>query len=202
MFQHQLDGSTNFLNVPAPTSHYTGSNLYNREHLFSLAPPCHPCFSGYNQMEATTSCVQAPTCTSEDNSPPEHLPTSLNCEIMNTQTTYSNNSYQSFFVFDLQQTVLQFFSSSTGLLCIKFFCHSTFLLLCLSLNFMLNIFSFLLSCCFILSPFRTANLVQSRSFSFIHASLTIPLPLPIDHTRTFVLATETLTNLSLSVHFS
>jgi hypothetical protein len=53
MFQHQL--------MEAPTSSYTGSNLHNREHLFSLAPPCHPSFSGCNQMEAATSCVQAPT---------------------------------------------------------------------------------------------------------------------------------------------
>ena len=128
-------------------------------------------------MEATTSCVQETTWTSEDYSPPENLPTSLNCEIMNTQTTYSNNSYQSFSVFDLQQTVLRFFSSSTGLLCIKFFCHSTLLLLCLSLNFMLSIFSFLLSCCFSLSPFRTANHIQCHSFSFIHPALTIPLPI-------------------------
>ena len=63
--------------MEAPTSSYTGSNLYNREHLFSLAPPCHPGFSGCNQMESTTPCVQAPTWTSEDNSPPEHLPTTL-----------------------------------------------------------------------------------------------------------------------------
>ena len=97
--------------------------------------------------------------------------------------------------------VLQFFSSFTCLLCITFFCHSVLLLLCLSLNFMLNIFSFLLSNCFVLFPFRTANPIQSRSFSFIHTSLTIPLPLPLGKTRTFVIATETLTDLSLSVHF-
>ena len=122
--------------MEAPTSSYIGSNLYNREHLFSLAPPCHPCFSGYNQMEATTSCVQAPTWTSEDNSPPENLPTFLKYQIMNTQTIYADKSLLTilsmFCKSDLQQFVLQFFSSSTGLLCITFFCHSALLLLCLS----------------------------------------------------------------------
>ena len=70
--------------MEAPTSRYTGSNLHNIEHPFFLAPPCHPGFSGCNLMEATTSCVQAPTWTSEDYSPPEHLPTTL---------TISNNEY-------------------------------------------------------------------------------------------------------------
>jgi hypothetical protein len=50
--------------------------------------------------------------------------------------------------------------------------------------------------------FRTTNQIQSRSYSFIHSTLTIPLPLPIGNTRTSVLATETLTDLSSSVHFS
>jgi hypothetical protein len=115
------------------------------------------------------------------------------------------------------QIVLQFFSSSTGLLCITFFCHSVLLLLCLSfalflicisfhsvhqLNFILNTFSFLLSYYFILFPYRTTNPIQSRSYSFIQATLTIPLPLPIGNTGTSVLATETLTNLSSSVRFS
>ena len=63
----------------------------------------------------------------------------------------------------------------------------------LSLNFMRSIFSFLLSNCFVLFPFRTASPIQSRSFSFIHHSLTIPLPLPMGNPRTSVLATETLT---------
>ena len=68
--KHQLPecSSTNWME--APTSNYTNSNMYNREHLFSLAPPCHPSFSGCKQMEATNPCVQAPTWTSEENSPP------------------------------------------------------------------------------------------------------------------------------------
>jgi hypothetical protein len=59
--KHQLPecSSTNWME--APTSSHTGTNLYNREQWFSLAPPYHPSFSGCNQMEATTSCVQAPT---------------------------------------------------------------------------------------------------------------------------------------------
>jgi hypothetical protein len=59
--KHQLPecSSTNWME--APTSSHTGTNLYNREQQFSLAPPCHPGFSGCNQMEATTPCVQAPT---------------------------------------------------------------------------------------------------------------------------------------------
>jgi hypothetical protein len=47
--------------MEAPTSTYTSTNLYNREQKFSLAPPYHLGFSGCNQMEATTPCVQAPT---------------------------------------------------------------------------------------------------------------------------------------------
>ena len=68
--KHQLPecSSTNWME--APTSSYTGTNLYNREQLFSLAPAYHPGFSGCNQMEATTPYVQAPTWTSKDNSPP------------------------------------------------------------------------------------------------------------------------------------
>jgi hypothetical protein len=40
--KHQLPeySSTNWMK--APTSSYTGSNLYNREQMFSLAPPCLP----------------------------------------------------------------------------------------------------------------------------------------------------------------
>ena len=59
--KHQLPeySSTNWME--APTSNHIGTNLYNREQEFSLAPPCHPGFSGCNQMEATTPCVQAPT---------------------------------------------------------------------------------------------------------------------------------------------
>jgi hypothetical protein len=60
----------------------------------------------------------------------------------------------------------------------------------------------LLSYCFMLFPFRTTNQIQSRSYSFIQATLTIPLPLPIGNTRTSILATETLTDLSSSVCFS
>ena len=103
--------------MEAPTSSYTGSNLYNREHLFSLAPPCHPGFSGCNQMEATTPCVQAPTWTSEDNSPPEHLPTSLK---------YKNNEYTDNFPDKSILTFLSLFCKS------DLFCYSAlrFLLLC------------------------------------------------------------------------
>jgi hypothetical protein len=98
---------------------------------------------------------------------------------MNTQTTYTDKSILTnlslFCKSDLQQTVLQFFSSSVclaGLLCINFFCHSALLLssasallLCISshsahlLNFMLChlLFSFfLLFHSFFL--FRTTNL--------------------------------------------
>jgi hypothetical protein len=59
--KHQLSecSSTNWME--APTSNHTDTNLYNREQWFFLAPPYHPGFSGYNQMEATTPCVQAPT---------------------------------------------------------------------------------------------------------------------------------------------
>jgi hypothetical protein len=46
--------------MEAPTSNHTGTNLYNKEKWFSIAPPYHPGFSGCNQMEATTSCVQEP----------------------------------------------------------------------------------------------------------------------------------------------
>jgi hypothetical protein len=59
--KHQLPefSSTNWME--APTSSHTGTNMYNREQWFSLAPPYHPIFSGCNQMEAKTSYVQAPT---------------------------------------------------------------------------------------------------------------------------------------------
>ena len=49
---------------------------------------------------------------------------------------------------------------------------------------------------------RIANNAQSVSFSFTHTSSTISLRLFSAKTRTPVLATETLTDLSLSVHFS
>jgi hypothetical protein len=51
--QHQLSEGTNLQNLQAPTC--------RQRHQSPLAPPCHPIFSGCNQMEATTSCVQAPT---------------------------------------------------------------------------------------------------------------------------------------------
>jgi hypothetical protein len=59
--KHQLPkcSSTNWMEEP--TSYHTGTNLYNREQYFSLAPPYHPGFSGCNQMEDTIPCVQAPT---------------------------------------------------------------------------------------------------------------------------------------------
>jgi hypothetical protein len=110
------------------------------------------------------------------------------------------------------------YCSALLLLCsIILFFYSVFHLLCLSFSpiliynsfhsvyqsdFILNSFSFLLSNCFVLFPFRTANPIQSRSFSFIHDSLTIPLPLPMGNPRTSVLATETLTNSSSSVRFT
>ena len=79
--------------MKAPTSNHIGTNLYNREQEFSLAPPCHPDFSGCNQMEATTSCVQAPTWTFEDNSPLEHLPTSLRYQWLNKNSTLQINQF-------------------------------------------------------------------------------------------------------------
>jgi hypothetical protein len=110
------------------------------------------------------------------------------------------------------------YCSALPLLCsIILFFYSVFHLLCLSFSpiliynsfhsvyqsdFILNSFSFLLSNCFVLFPFRTANPIQSHSFSFIHDSLTIPLPLPMGNPRTSVLATETLTNSSSSVRFT
>ena len=48
--KHQLPISSSTNWMEPPTSNYTGSNLYNREHLFSLPPPCHPVFL------ATTRC--------------------------------------------------------------------------------------------------------------------------------------------------
>ena len=108
-------------------------------------------------------------------------------------------------------------SSSTGQLCITFFCHSALLLFYLSLCsasalHFISLYAFsaflampLLSFFFFLFTdfsLRTTALIQSRSYSFIHASLTIPLPLPIGNTRTSVLATETLIDLSSSVYFS
>jgi hypothetical protein len=63
--------------MEAPNSSHTGTDLYNTEQQFSLAPPCHPGFSGYNQMEATTPCVQEPTLNYEEKNPPKHLPTTL-----------------------------------------------------------------------------------------------------------------------------
>jgi hypothetical protein len=51
--QHQLSEGTNLQNLQAPTC--------RQRHQSPLAPPCHPSFSGCNQMEATTSCVQVPT---------------------------------------------------------------------------------------------------------------------------------------------
>jgi hypothetical protein len=49
---------------------------------------------------------------------------------------------------------------------------------------------------------RITNNAQSISFSFSHTSPTVPLRLSSAETRTPVFATETLTDLSLSVHFS
>ena len=112
--------------MEAPTSSYTGSNLYNREHLFSLAPPCHPGFSGCNQMEATTSCVQEPTWNSEDYGPSEHLPTSLQYQIMNTQTTYVDKSLLTFlYLFcnsSLSLSTQQVSSASHFSIILLFFC--------------------------------------------------------------------------------
>jgi len=106
--------------MEAPTSSYKGSNLYNREHLFSLAPPCHPGFSGCNQMEATNSCVQEPTWTSEDYSLPEHLPTTLEYQ--------KNNEYIDNFSDKSILTFLSLFCKS------DLFCYSAlrFLFLCYS----------------------------------------------------------------------
>jgi hypothetical protein len=81
---------------------------------------------------------------------------------MNTHTIYADKSLLTilslFCKSDLQQFVLQFFSSSTGLLCITFFCHSALLLLSLSFCFVspLPLISFCTSIeisCSTFSPF-------------------------------------------------
>ena len=53
--KHQLPECSNTNWMEAPTSSYIGSNLYNREHLFSLAPPCHPV-----SLDATIWKLQLP----------------------------------------------------------------------------------------------------------------------------------------------
>jgi hypothetical protein len=111
----------------------------------------------------------------------------------------------------LPLSVQQVCSASHSSVILLFFCsayRSVLFLLYISshsvylLNFILCIFSSLLSYCFVLFLFRTANPIQSLSFSFIHSALTVPLPLPMGNPRTSVLETETLTDLSLSVCFS
>ena len=203
--------------MEAPNSSYTGFNLHNREHLFSLAPPCHPSFSGCNQMEATTSCVQEPTWTSEDNSPPEHLPTSLEYKIMNTLTIYADKSLLTILfcsvnlIFNnlfctsfLPQQVCSASHSSVILLFFCSVCHVALLLFsfCIApshLAIPLLLFFFLLFTHF---SFRTINPIRSHSFSFIRPVMTVPLPLPMRNPTTSVLATETLTNSSFSVGFT
>jgi hypothetical protein len=65
---------------------------------------------------------------------------------MKTQTTYSDKSLLTIFTLfcksDLQQIVLQFFSSLTGLLCITFIFHYVLLLLCLLFSLFLIYISF------------------------------------------------------------
>ena len=100
-------------------------------------------------------------------------------------------------------------ASHSSVILFFFFCsisHSSFSLFYISFHsvYILKFHAqpLLLSYCFMLFPFRTTNPIQSSSYSFIQATLTIPLPLSIGNTRTFVLATETLTDLSSSVCFS
>ena len=124
------------MSVPAPTSGYTGSNLYNREKLFSLAPPCHPGFSGCNQMEATTPCVQAPTWTSEDNSPPEHLPTSLEYKWSNKHSTLQISLFLPIFLCSVNLFFCTLFCCSSLPLSIQKVCSAStcaLLLLCFNL---------------------------------------------------------------------
>jgi hypothetical protein len=143
---------------------------------------------------------------------------------MNTQTTYADKSLLTIiFLFcnsSLSLSTQQVSSASHCSVILLFFCllyHSALLLFyrsallllyCFALHFITFWTSSIMShhaCpsyCLILFPFRTANQIQSHSYSFIQATLTIPLPLPIGNTRTSVLAIETLTDLSSSVHFS
>jgi len=180
--------------MEAPTSRYTGSNLYNREHWFSLAPPCHHGFSGFNQMEATTSCVQASTWTAEDNSPPKHLPTSLEYKWLNKHSTLQINQFLPIFLFSvnlisahcsaallflclfsryaLHQLVLSFFSYSTRsviLLCIS--SHNSHML-----NLLLHMLFFSIVTVSFFFTYRTTNPTQSISSSFIHTNMTVQLP--------------------------
>ena len=111
--------------MEAPTSSYTSSNLYNREHLFSLAPPCHPSFSGFNHMEATTSYVQAPTWTCEDNSPPEHLPTSLVYEWLNKQSTLQINQFLPIFLCSVNLVFYTLFCCSSLPLSVQQVCSTS-----------------------------------------------------------------------------
>jgi hypothetical protein len=59
-WEHQLPECSNTNWMESPTSSHTCTNLYNKEQWFSLAPPYHPDFSGYNQMEATTPLFKHP----------------------------------------------------------------------------------------------------------------------------------------------
>jgi hypothetical protein len=101
------------------------------------------------------------------------------------------------------------YASHSSVILFFFFCsvcHSSLSLFYISFHYVyllkFHAQPLLLSYCFMLFPFRTTNPIQSRSYSFIQATLTIPLPLPIGNTRTSVLATEMLTLLSSSVRFS
>ena len=138
--------------MEAPTSSYTGSNLHNREHLFSLAPPCHPGFSGCNQMEAPTSCVQAPTWTTEDNSPPEHLPTSLKYKWLNTHSTLQINQF------------LPVFLCSLILVFCSLFCYSSLIQQVCSVSYLLSFCSASVMSIMLL-------LFCSRSAQFLHCFL-------------------------------
>ena len=113
-----------------------------------------------------------------------------------------------FYNSSLPQQVCSASHSSVILLFFCSPCHSSLFLLYLSFHSIhllkFHARHFLLSPLLLSHSFssRTANPIQSHSFSFIHDSLTIPLPLPKGNPRTSVLATETLTNSSSSVRFT
>ena len=170
--------------MEAPTPNHIGTNLYNREQEFSLAPPCHPDFSGCNQMEATTSCVQAPTWTSEDNSPPEHLPTSLRYQWLNKNSTLQINQFIPILLCSVNlvfccllyhsallllysiillcfSSALLFFSASALLYCSALLqlCSIVLLYLCSALSFCSSTLYFICSACPFLQSSYTIHFI-------------------------------------------
>ena len=145
-------------------------------------------------MEATTSYVQAPTWTSEDNSPPEHLPTHLEYKWLNKHSTLQINQFLPFFLCSvnlvlctllcnstLPLSVQQVCSASTRALILLFF---NSLLLCSAFHLTLHICSisscasssslFLLFHYFTLTERPTWH--STFSSSFIHMNTMVQLP--------------------------